>query len=194
MLEVWTDKRGAASHCHDTRRAKSSVQSQAKGTTVRRHVRGHRRTDEQISETRGNRVGWNVSQNEDPNMVKVKQQKIAKRFAVYHGDSCKVIKGIPSDTVGLSVFSPPFSDLYSYSNDLEDMGNCRTRKDFFDHFRFLVPELFRVMMPGRVVAVHCMELPIFKRDSGYVGKWDFPGAIIFFCNSQCAKVSLNPLL
>jgi len=110
--------------------------------------------------------------------VGVKHQKITKRFAVYCGDCCEVLPDIPAKSVGFSIFSPPFGDLYKYSDDDADMGNSNSPKEFFEHFTFLVEQLRRVMMPGRVVAVHCMDLPTFKSHGKDIGVWDFPGAII----------------
>jgi len=108
----------------------------------------------------------------------VKHQKITKNYALYNGDCCKVVKGLVDDSIGFSIFSPPFCNLYSYSDSKDDMGNSKTYKEFFEHFRFLVKELYRVMMPGRIVAVHCMDLPINKNVSGFIGLRDFPGMII----------------
>lgn len=108
----------------------------------------------------------------------VKNQLITKKFAIYNGDCCEVLQDIPDDSVGLSVFSPPFADLYAYSDDHRDMSNCKDYEDFFVHFNFLVSQLERVMMPGRVVAVHCMDLPIFKNREAVIGIRDFPGDII----------------
>jgi len=108
----------------------------------------------------------------------VKHQKITERYALYNEDCCKVLKDIPKDSIGFSIFSPPFSNLYSYSDDIADMGNSKTHKEFFQHFQFLIKELNRVMMPGRIIAVHCMDLPIFKSTSNFIGLYDFSGDII----------------
>jgi len=108
----------------------------------------------------------------------VKNQKITNSYALYNGDCCEVIKDIPDNTIGFSIFSPPFCSLYAYSDSKLDMGNSKSYKEFFEHFRFLVKELYRVMMPGRIVTVHCMELPIQKSISGFIGLRDFPGRII----------------
>lgn len=111
-------------------------------------------------------------------MVKVKSQKITKKYAVYNGDCCEVLPGIPADSVGLSIFSPPFADLYSYSDSVQDLGNCPDYKGFFTHFDFLAKELFRVTMPGRVVCVHCMDLPLHKNKGEEIGLRDFSGDLI----------------
>lgn len=103
---------------------------------------------------------------------------ITNKYAIYHGDCCEAIKDIPNNSIGFSVFSPPFADLYAYSDSDRDMGNCRSYEEFFDHFGHLITDLERVMMPGRIVAVHCMDLPSFKSKSGFIGAKDFPGDII----------------
>jgi DNA modification methylase len=108
----------------------------------------------------------------------VLDQKITNKFAVYQGDCCELLPDIPSDSIGHSIFSPPFCDLYSYSDSERDMGNSKTYEEFFNHFAWLIEELERVMIPGRVVAVHCMDLPLYKRDVGFTAMRDFPGDII----------------
>lgn len=81
-------------------------------------------------------------------------------------------------SVHFSVFSPPFADLYCYSDDHRDMGNCANDGEFFEHFGYLVQSLKRLMMPGRIVAVHCMDLPAKKSVHGFIGLRDFSGGII----------------
>lgn len=93
------------------------------------------------------------------------------------GDSCETIRGVESDSVGLSVFSPPFSNLYTYSDALADMGNCEDDDEFLEHFGFLAPELLRVTQPGRLCAIHCKHLPRYLGKDGAVGLRDFPGEI-----------------
>lgn len=100
------------------------------------------------------------------------------RYAIYNGDTCEVITAIPSDSVGLSVYSPPFSSLYTYSNSDRDLGNSKTDDEFFTHFEFIVRELYRILMPGRIMAVHCMNLPTSKERDGYIGIKDFRGDLI----------------
>lgn len=110
--------------------------------------------------------------------VKVIDQDIGKNFAVYNGDCVETIKGIPSESIGISVFSPPFASLYTYSNNERDMGNSRTYDEFAQHFDYLVGELYRVLKPGRMAAIHCMNLPTSKQHDGYIGIRDFRGDII----------------
>ena len=94
------------------------------------------------------------------------------------GDCVQLIRNVPDESVGFSIFSPPFADLYTYSDKLEDMGNSKDYKEFFIAFKFLVKELYRVMWSGRNVAVHCMDLPIQKGKEGYIGLRDFSGMIL----------------
>jgi DNA methylase N-4/N-6 len=85
---------------------------------------------------------------------------------------------LPTDSIDFSIFSPPFAELYVYSDDIRDMGNCKNYDEFFVHFQFLVKELARVVKSGRLVAVHCMDLPAMKGKDGYIGLKDFSGMII----------------
>ena len=94
------------------------------------------------------------------------------------GDCVQLIREIPDESVGFSIFSPPFAELYTYSDKLEDIGNSKDYKEFFKAFNFLVQELYRVMWSGRNVAVHCMDLPIQKGKEGYIGLRDFSGMIL----------------
>jgi len=94
------------------------------------------------------------------------------------GDCVQLIKDLPDGSIDLSVFSPPFAELYTYSSELEDMGNSRDYNEFLFAFGFLVKELFRVLKSGRNVAVHCMDLPIQKGKEGYIGLRDFSGMIL----------------
>lgn len=94
------------------------------------------------------------------------------------GDCVKLIQDVPDESIGFSIFSPPFAELYTYSDKLEDMGNSKDYKEFFIAFKYLVKELYRVMWSGRNVAVHCMDLPIQKGKEGYIGLRDFSGMIL----------------
>ncbi len=109
---------------------------------------------------------------------RVKQQDIGERYALYCGDSCEVIKGIPDNSVHFTVYSPPFASLYTYSNSDRDMGNCRSHAEFYEQFEFLASELFRVLMPGRNMSFHCMNLPTSKERDGFIGITDFRGELI----------------
>lgn len=97
---------------------------------------------------------------------------------IMNGDCVQLIETIPDESIGFSIFSPPFAELYTYSDKLEDMGNSKDYKEFFIAFNFLVKELYRVMWSGRNVAVHCMDLPVQKGKEGYIGLRDFSGMIL----------------
>lgn len=105
-------------------------------------------------------------------------QDIGDQYALYNGDSCEVLRSFPQDCIDFSVFSPPFADLYCYSDSPRDLGNCKTEQEFFEHFGFIIGELHRVTKPGRLVSVHCMDLPATITNHGYVGIRDFTGDII----------------
>lgn len=106
------------------------------------------------------------------------QQTIRPDWAIYNGDCCEIMPELPSDSMGFSIFSPPFSNLFVYSNSERDMGNCTTDDEFMEHFSFMVRELFRITIPGRLAAVHCIDLPLHKFKDGVVGLKDFPGQIV----------------
>ncbi len=99
-------------------------------------------------------------------------------YKIANGDCVDLIKSVESNSIGLSVFSPPFAELYTYSNHIEDMGNSKDYKEFMIQFGFLIDELYRVIISGRNVAVHCMDLPIQKGKEGFIGLRDFSGMII----------------
>jgi DNA modification methylase len=99
-------------------------------------------------------------------------------YHIRRGDCVRLIKDIPSDSIGLSVFSPPFADLFVYSSHVEDMGNCASDDQFIEQFGFLAKELFRIIKPGRNVVIHCMDLPSQKGRHGYIGLRDFTGLIL----------------
>ncbi len=106
------------------------------------------------------------------------QQVTGKNYTLFNGDSCEIIKDLNDNSIDFSIFSPPFTSLYTYSNSERDMGNSINDEQFFKHFKFLVQELHRVIKNGRLVSVHCMDMPILKQDKGYVGVYDFPSDII----------------
>lgn len=110
--------------------------------------------------------------------VMVKNQAIGKNYAIYNGDSCEVLKGIPTDSIQYSITSIPFASLYTYSNSERDLGNSRTYSEFWTHYEFLMREWVRAMMPGRLISIHCMNLPTSKERDGYIGLRDFRGDVI----------------
>lgn len=99
-------------------------------------------------------------------------------YKIQNGDCIQLIAGLENESIGFSVFSPPFAELYTYSSHIEDMGNSKDYKEFFNQFGFLASELYRVLKQGRNIAVHCMDLPIQKGKEGYIGLRDFSGMIV----------------
>jgi DNA modification methylase len=95
-----------------------------------------------------------------------------------HGDCIEEMQKVESESIGLSVWSPPFPELYCYSDDDRDLGNCKDYNEFKEHFSFLPPEMYRIMMQGRNVCIHCMDTPVQKGKHGYIGLRDFSGLII----------------
>jgi DNA modification methylase len=106
----------------------------------------------------------------------VSDQKITDRYALYLGDCLEVMPKLRAESVHLSVYSPPFGGLYHYSSSERDLSNCRDYSEFFKHYAFVVRELFRLTMPGRMTCVHCMDVPSGNSGRDYLV--DFPGDII----------------
>jgi len=110
--------------------------------------------------------------------MKVLNQAEGKNWSLYHGDSTEVLNGIPDNSIHFSITSIPFSSLYTYSATERDLGNCKDYNEFWEHFQFLIKEWVRVIMPGRLISIHCMNLPTAKERDGYIGINDFRGDII----------------
>mgnify|MGYP000904671739 FL=1 len=106
------------------------------------------------------------------------EQVTTDRYTAIHGDAVDALKGLPDESIGYSIFSPPFASLYTYSNSPRDMGNVRDDAEFFAHLDFLIAELRRVMKPGRNVSFHCMDMPSSKERDGVIGLKDFPGDLL----------------
>jgi DNA modification methylase len=110
--------------------------------------------------------------------MNVMDQVLTNDYAIYHADTVEVAQGLPDNSVGFSVFSPPFESLYTYSNSDRDMGNSKDSGQFWQQYLYLIKEQFRVMKPGRIIAIHCMNLPTSKQNDGFIGIRDFRGEII----------------
>jgi DNA modification methylase len=110
--------------------------------------------------------------------VNVLHQSIGERYALYNGDSSEVLQGIPDRSIDLSVFSPPFQSLFTYSASERDLGNAKDPAEFWDHFAFISRELVRVMRPGRNVCVHVAQIGSTKATHGVTGLFDFRGDTI----------------
>ena len=103
-------------------------------------------------------------------------QHVTDKYAIYNGDCIDVMKSLPDKSVHLSVYSPPFGGLYHYSSNERDLSNCRDYEQFFEHYQFVVEEIARLTVPGRITAVHCMDVP--SGNCGCDHLRDFPGDII----------------
>lgn len=110
--------------------------------------------------------------------MNVLNQVVENNYAIYHGDSVEITKSIPDNSIHYTLFSPPFSSLYTYSNSDRDMGNCKGDDEFYHHFIYLAKELYRITMPGRLLSFHCMDLPLMKQRDGVIGLKDFPGLML----------------
>ena len=117
----------------------------------------------------------------------IKEQAITEEYALYNGDCIEAMEGLPDGSVHMSVYSPPFCGLYNYSSDEHDLSNCRSYMEFFEHYGYVVSEIARLTMPGRISAVHCMDVP--GKGNGETARMgcganvgtgliDFPGDII----------------
>lgn len=106
----------------------------------------------------------------------IKQQLITDKFAIYNGDCIEVMRTLPDKSVDLSIYSPPFCGLYNYSSDERDLSNCSSYDEFFRHYEFVVSEIARLTKPGRITAVHCMDIPSSCNAGNHLT--DFPGDII----------------
>jgi DNA modification methylase len=111
-------------------------------------------------------------------MTNVIQSTEEKNWTMYNADCIDVLSSLPDESIHFSVFSPPYQSLYVYSASPRDIGNCRSDDEFYEHFGFVIDQLFRVIKPGRVVAVDCMNVPAMKSRDGYIGLKDFRGDLI----------------
>jgi DNA modification methylase len=128
------------------------------------------------------------------------EQKEGSGWIMYNGDCVEVMAGLKDNSIGYSIFSPPFASLFTYSDSPRDMGNCKTDEEFLNHFAFVCRELYRLIQPGRLVSIHCMDLPAMKERDGYIGLKDFPSTIRqafenegFIYHSRCI-IWKDPLL
>ena len=117
--------------------------------------------------------------------VKIMNKEIkTEKYHLINGDCVQETSKLPDNCADLIVFSPPFAELYVYSDKEEDMGNVQNYKQFEQHFKYLIPQLKRVLKSGRICAIHCMDLPIQKGKEGYIGLRDFSGMLIDWFQSE----------
>lgn len=110
--------------------------------------------------------------------VKCMGEDHGEGWVAYLGDCVEVLRQLPDECIDFSVYSPPFGNLFVYSDSAADMGNCATDEEFEEQYRYLVAEKMRLTKPGRITAVHCSDLPLTKWRDGAVGIKDFSGRII----------------
>ena len=106
------------------------------------------------------------------------KQEDGENWTAYNGDCVELIQSLPDESIGFSVYSPPFASLYTYSDSERDMGNSKDHAEFFNHYKFLIADKLRVTKLGRLTSVHCMNLPTSKSRDGYIGISDFRGEVI----------------
>jgi hypothetical protein len=109
--------------------------------------------------------------------IKCVNQVVNDRYAIYEGDSVELIRSVPSSSIHMSIHSPPFEGLYKFSNFDRDISN-NDGEGFWAHYQFLISEMLRVTIPGRIACVHCMQLPTSKIRHGHIGMRDFRGEIV----------------
>ena len=110
-------------------------------------------------------------------------QEVTDRYALYHGDAIEVMASLPAESMHLSIYSPPFGGLYHYSSSERDLSNCRSYEEFFAHYEFVVREMERLTLPGRMTCVHCMDVPSGNSGRDYL--MDFPGDTIMGTRRAC---------
>lgn len=111
-------------------------------------------------------------------MSRCLSQENGPNWTVYNSDCVDVVSELPENSLHYTLYSPPFESLYVFSDDPRDMSNCRDSETFWTHYRFLIEQIYRATMPGRLCSIHCMQLPTSKTRDGFIGIRDFRGEII----------------
>lgn len=111
-------------------------------------------------------------------MTNVLNQVITDNYSLWNMDCVDAVRALPDNSIDFSVYSPPFESLYVFSSSERDFGNNANSADFWKHYRYLISEMYRALKPGRLIAIHCMQLPTSKTRDGYIGLKDFRGEII----------------
>lgn len=119
-----------------------------------------------------------INQSKRMEMIHETENAEGHGWTLYLGDSIETIENVESESVGLTIFSPPFPGMYAYTNSVRDIGNVKNISELMEHFEFLMPQLLRITMPGRLCAIHLTQEPVFKGKDGYVGRRDFRGEVI----------------
>ncbi len=155
------------------------ITAETEGAVVRNIERKAKQAEEMMNNIAGNMAIHELSKRQRRNEMEYQEDTATgEDWTMMLGDSCERVKEIETDSVGLSVFSPPFPGLYAYSNSPRDIGNTGTIKDMIEHFQFLTPELLRITKPGRLCCIHLMQLTAMKSRDRYIGIKDYRGATI----------------
>lgn len=113
--------------------------------------------------------------------VKVLAQEQSAKFAIYNSDCIEMMRGLPENSVHYGIWSPPFASLYTFSDSPRDISNNSDDRVFWEHYRFVLEGVFRALKPGRLISIHCMDLPTSIVRDGFIGMRDFPGENIRLC-------------
>lgn len=154
------------------------IQARTEGAilqTIKRKIEQHRVMQERMKLAA---AAFREQTNKKTNMKTDINTSYGDGWELHHGDCVRVANQIEDESIDFSVFSPPFADLFTYSDDLQDMGNCSNLDEFRQHFEILISEIARIMKPGREVAVHCVDLLSTKWKTGRIEFQDFSGEII----------------
>lgn len=128
--------------------------------------------------------------------VNVVDQDVTERWALYRSDCVDMLRGLPENSMHYSIFSPPFASLYTFSDSPRDLSNNKDDRVFWRHYKFVLQGVFRALKPGRLISIHCMDLPTSITRDGFIGMRDFPGqniavaqgvGFIFHCRTFIRK-------
>ena len=156
-------------------------------TSLERSIYDNVMQKEKIADRMTNELISRVKKYEEMEIINMEKIKIeppkakttmGERFTAHNGDSCEILKSIPNDFIDITVYSPPFADLFTYSASEFDLGNCRNWDEFFIHYSFIINEILRVTKPGRISCVHTSDIAAMAMKDGFIGLRDFPGAVI----------------
>jgi DNA modification methylase len=154
------------------------ITAKSEGAVVATIERKERQASEMFENITAHMQGLQLDRADRDEMTYRQDVATGNNWTLYLGDSVKMLELVETDSVGLTVTSPPFPGMYAYTNSPRDMGNTTGIKEMLDHFEFLIPQLFRVTMPGRLFCVHLMQLTAMKSRDGYIGIKDYRGKII----------------
>jgi len=154
------------------------VCAQTEGQVIRNIQRKEKESEHMMEQIVENMKGLQLTQEGRREMDYSCCEWAGQGWTIRQGDSVDLIKEIPDNSVGLLLTSPPFPGMYAYSNSMRDIGNSTQILPMIEHFKYLIPEIHRIMMPGRMVCIHMMQLTAMKNRDGYIGVKDYRGAII----------------